>query len=403
MKINWNDKYNTIAIYSFLTCVAIALAITAISEFSIVTGFISRIGEILTPFIYGGVIAFLLNPVMVSIEKKFLPFVFRGKDILKPGGRRALSILLTFVTAILVLTVFFLIVIPQVAVSVLGIVDRIPAYIASLEEIYAQVLHIIPDAELLPTELVDKMEDITKNLLQTVYDLMTRMVPLLFSYTSKVTSSIMNVIVGIIISIYMLIDKERYFAQLKKILYAFCSKSVADRTIAIAHQSNRTFIGFISGKILDSTIIGILCFIGMSIFDMPSAMLVSVIVGITNVIPYFGPFIGAFPGAVIVFLDDPIMSLWFLVFILVLQQFDGNILGPKILGDSTGLSAFWVIFSIMLFGGLFGFIGMVIGVPTFSIVYSLFRTYISYRLEKKNMPTDTAEYASERNKLPKKS
>jgi len=403
MKINWNDKYNTIAVYTFLTCVAIALAITAISEFSIVTGFISRIGEILTPFIYGGVIAFLLNPVMVSIEKRFFPFVFRGKDVLKPSGRRALAILLTFMAAILVLTVFFLIVIPQVAVSVLGIVDRIPAYIASLEEIYGQILSIVPDADLLPQELVDKMEDITKNLLQTVYDLMTRMVPVLFSYTSKITSSIMNVIVGIIISIYMLMDKERYFAQMKKILYAFCSRSVADRTLSIAHQSNRTFIGFISGKILDSTIIGILCFIGMSIFDMPSAMLVSVIVGITNVIPYFGPFIGAFPGALIVFLDNPIMSLWFLVFILVLQQFDGNILGPKILGDSTGLSAFWVIFSIMLFGGLFGFIGMVVGVPTFSIVYSLFRTYISYRLEKKNMPTDTAEYASEHNKLPKKS
>ena len=403
MKINWNDKYNTISVYTFLTCVAIAVAIIAISEFSVVSGFISRVGEILMPFIYGGVVAFLLNPLMVSIEKRFLPLVFRNKPDVNPRGLRALAILLTFLAAILLLTIFFLIVIPQVAVSVLGIVERLPVYIASLEEIYAQALSIIPDAELLPAELVSKAEDITKTLLQKVYDMLTRLVPLLLSYTSKVTSSIMNVIVGIIISIYMLVDKERYFAQMKKILYAFCSKSVADRTIAIAHQSNRTFIGFISGKILDSIIIGILCFIGMSIFDMPSAMLVSVIVGITNVIPYFGPFIGAFPGALIVFLDDPIMSLWFLVFILVLQQFDGNILGPKILGDSTGLSAFWVIFSIMLFGGLFGFIGMVIGVPTFSIIYSLFRTYISYRLEKKNLPTDTAEYASERNKLPKKS
>jgi len=400
MKINWNEKYNTISVYTFLTCVAIVLAFMAISRFSVVAGFVGQIVDILMPFVYGGVVAYLLNPLMTSIEKKFLPFIFRGKKLLKAGALRGLSILLTFVLAVLVLTVFFLIVIPQVAVSVLGIVERIPTYIASLEELYAQVLSIIPDADLLPTELVEKMEDLTKNLLQTVYDLMTRMVPLLFSYTTKITSSVMNVIVGIIISIYMLMDKEKYFAQLKKILYAFFPNHVVNRTIEIAHQSNRTFIGFISGKILDSTIIGILCFIGMSIFDMPSAMLVSVIVGITNVIPYFGPFIGAFPGALIVFLDSPIMALWFLVFILVLQQFDGNILGPKILGDSTGLSAFWVIFSIMLFGGLFGFIGMVIGVPTFSVIYSLLRTYISYRLRRKYLPTETAEYASERNKLP---
>lgn len=399
MKISWNDKYNTISVYTFLTCVAVALAITAISRFSVVLNFFRQVSGILTPFIYGGVLAYLLNPLMSAIEKKIFPAVFRGKN--KPCRRtqRGLAILLTFLAAALILTVFFLIVIPQVAVSVLGIVERIPAYIASLEEIFSKILSIIPDAELLPDALVSKIEDLTKNLLQTVYNLMSRMVPLLFSYTSKVTSSVLNVVVGIIISIYMLADKERFFAQIKKSLYAFFPSSVVNKTMDIAHQSNRTFSGFISGKILDSAIIGIICFVCMTIFQMPSAMLVSVIVAITNIIPYFGPFIGAFPSALIILLDSPIMAFWFLIFILVLQQFDGNILGPKILGNSTGLSAFWVIFSIMIFGGLFGFIGMVIGVPTFSVIYSLFSTFVNYRLRKKNLSTTTADYASDHNKL----
>lgn len=399
MKINWNDKYNTISVYTFLTCVAIALAFTAISCFTVIADMIKQIFDILTPFVYGGVIAFLLNPLMNSIEKRFLPWLFRGKIKLKATALRGASIFLTFLVTVLVLAVFFMIVIPQVAVSVLGIVERIPSYIGSLEEIFSKLLSMIPDAELLPDSLVNKVEDITKNLLQTTYDILSRTVPMLLSYTTRITNSVLNLVVGIIISVYMLADKERYFAQLKKILFALFPSQVVNKTIEIAHQSNRTFIGFISGKILDSAIIGILCFIGMTIFDMPSAMLVSVIVGITNVIPYFGPFIGAFPGALIVFLDSPILSFWFLIFILVLQQFDGNILGPKILGESTGLSAFWVIFSIMIFGGLFGFIGMVIGVPTFSVIYSLFGTFINYRLRKKALSTSTADYASERNKM----
>lgn len=401
MKINWNDKYNTIAMYTFLTCVAIALAFTAISRFSLVMGFLSQISEILTPFIYGGVLAYLLNPLMVNIEKKFLPFVFRSKFKPKQKTLRGLAILLTFLLAALVLAVFFMIVIPQVAVSVMGIVNRIPGYVPVVSEALTRLMDQLPDAELLPAALVSKVEDIAKNLLQTIYTGMSRMVPMLFSYTSRVTTSVLNVVVGVIISVYMLADKERFFAQLKKILYALFPKSIVNKTIEIAHQSNRTFIGFISGKILDSTIIGIICFVCMTVFGMPSAMLVSVIVGLTNIIPYFGPFIGAIPSAVIILLDSPMMAFWFLIFILVLQQFDGNILGPKILGNSTGLTAFWVVFSIMIFGGLFGFIGMVIGVPTFSVIYSLFGTFVNYRLRKKSLSTDTADYASEHNPIKK--
>jgi len=171
------------------------------------------------------------------------------------------------------------------------------------------------------------------------------------------------------------------------------------KLISITHTSNRIFTGFISGKILDSLIIGVLCFIGMSIFNLPMAMLVSVIVGVTNVIPYFGPFIGAIPGALIVFLVDPIKAFWFMLFILALQQFDGNILGPYILGDSIGLPAFWVIFAILVFGSIFGVLGMFIGVPTFAVIYSIIKMWIESRLEKKGMPLSLHEYASEEHPL----
>ena len=391
MKINWNDKYNTIAVYTFLTCGAIALAITAISRFGVLVGVFSQIFGILTPFVYGGVLAYLLNPMLIASEKRLLPKLFGKYLKLKPKTLRGVSVLLTFLVAALLLAVFFMIVIPQVAVSVMGLVNRIPAFIGSLEQIFSIIVSHLPDAEILPDAVVTRLEEITKELLQSAYSYMTSLVPVLFTYTSKVTTSLLNLVVGVIISIYMLLSKERFFAQIKKVLYALFPSGVVNQTMEIAHQSNRTFIGFISGKILDSAIIGVLCFICMTLFGMPSAMLVSVIVGFTNVIPYFGPFIGAFPSALIILLDDPIMAFWFLLFILVLQQFDGNILGPKILGDSTGLSAFWVIFSIMLFGGLFGFIGMVIGVPTFSVIYSLFRTFINYRLRKKSMSQQTSD------------
>ena len=223
--------------------------------------------------------------------------------------------------------------------------------------------------------------------------------PLVFNVTKNLTTGLTNLVLGIIISVYFLVGKERFFAQIKKFLYALLPKDLVGRLIDITHTSNRIFSGFISGKILDSLIIGILCFVGMSIFRMPMAMLVSVIVGVTNIIPYFGPFIGAIPSALIVFLVDPIKALWFVVFVVCLQQFDGNILGPRILGDSIGMPAFWVVFSILLFGGYLGVLGMFIGVPTFAVIYSIFKLWTEGRLSRKNLPVDTKSYASKEHPL----
>ena len=227
------------------------------------------------------------------------------------------------------------------------------------------------------------------------YTFLTQVLPNLFGGVMRFTSGLLNVVVGIIIAVYLLLSKEVFYAQVKKLMFAFFPRRAAQAVLNLTHDSNAIFCGFISGKIVDSAIIGVLCFIGCSVLQMPYTVLVSFIVGVTNVIPYFGPFIGAIPSIFIIMIDDPIKSLIFAVFILILQQLDGNVIGPKILGDSTGLSAFWVLFAVTFFGGLFGFVGMLIGVPTFAVIYSLIRNIAEYKLGKKGMKTKTPDYAAQ--------
>ena len=203
-----------------------------------------------------------------------------------------------------------------------------------------------------------------------------------------------NLIIGFIISIYVLASKETFAGQSKKIIYAIFHRKNANNIIEAGRFINKTFMGFISGKIIDSAIIGCLCFIGTTLIGTPHALLVSVIVGVTNIIPFFGPFLGAIPCLLLILIIEPIQALYFVFFIFFLQQLDGNVIGPKILGDSTGLSGFWVIFSITLFGGLYGVGGMIIGVPFCAIVYAGVRMLVNNRLEKKSMNTDTSLYVT---------
>ena len=205
-------------------------------------------------------------------------------------------------------------------------------------------------------------------------------------------AAVKNIVIGIFAAAYLMGNRKKFAAQGKKLIYSFVKVPVANGILDEINYINRVFGGFIDGKLLDSLIIGILCFIIMNFLNMPYSMLISVIVGVTNIIPFFGPFIGAIPSALIILTDSPIKCVYFLILILVLQQFDGNFLGPKILGDSTGLSSFWVLFSILLFGGLMGFVGMVIGVPTFAVIYDLIKKYSNWMLRKKKLATDTAVY-----------
>jgi predicted PurR-regulated permease PerM len=242
----------------------------------------------------------------------------------------------------------------------------------------------------------DQFEDIKNALISFVNGLIPKIGDIFLKLKDSAIS-LVNIIkdffVGIIVAIYFLLDKEHFQAQMKKVVYAIFPQRFSEGFFRVCDHTNRSLSGFISGKIIDSIIIGILCFICMTIMQLDYTLLISVIVGVTNIIPVFGPFFGAIPSALLLLMTSPKQVIPFVILIIVLQQLDGNVIGPKILGSSTGLSAFWVMFAILLGGGLFGFGGMLLGVPIFAVIYSLIEEFINFLLERKNMSTNTADYA----------
>ncbi len=388
LKIDWNRKYTTIAVYAFLVIAAGLFLSAFLNNFGYFKTQLTGTARLLQPFLVGFVLAYLLNPLLKWSERTLKP------RVKKPRLLRGLGLLLTYLLTVVFLVLFFWIIIPQVITSITHLSRNLSRYLDSIDLWVKQMIETLP-LNSLPEQITESLNDVITQL----YRMMASILPWVLSVAGGLTSSIFSFIMGIIISLYMLSNKERFFAQIKKTLYAFFPVAAVDSIIDITRDGNKKFSGFISGKLLDSLIIGIICFVGMSIFKMPYALLVSMIVGITNVVPYFGPFIGAVPSFLIILTADPVKALWFILFVFVLQQFDGNILGPRILGETTGLSAFWVIFAILFFGNRMGFMGMLIGVPLFAVIYTVFGGIVHHRLAKKGMPTATAEYASDKHEL----
>lgn len=351
--------------------------------------------DILKPIIYGLAFAYLLHPIVVTIEERLTPIL--GKKMKKEGADRRLARIIGIAIALIVTIAFIVtmcnLIIPELYNSIKNMIYTVPSQLntwmikLNSMETDNSTLGIIAENIIkqgteyfqtwLKTDLLKQINIIMSNLTVGVV---------------RIIGEILNIVIGLIVSIYVLNSKELFASQCKKIIYAIMTPGHANMTLHIARKSNKIFGGFIIGKIIDSLIIGILCFIGLSILKMPYTLLVSVIVGVTNVIPFFGPYIGAIPCAVLILLEDPTKGIYFIIFIFLLQQLDGNVIGPKILGDATGLSAFWVIFSILLGGGLFGFVGMIMGVPTFAVIYYIVAMIIDQRLEKKKLPTTSNEY-----------
>ena len=403
MKLNMNKKYTTIAVYAFLVIAAAITFFFVISEHSVVGRMAGTFFGLMTPFIYGAALAYVLNPVLNWLEKKVFPKVFG--DRVSKRSRRGLGVLLTFLFGCAVVALFLAVLIPQIVESIDNLAQSIYAFLPQAQNFLNDLIAQYGTNEMLVDVLSMLGVDISdpsmalQRLATRSYTFLTQVLPNLFGGVMRFTSGLLDVVVGIIIAIYLLLSKEIFYAQVKKLLFAFFPRRVAQATLNLTHDSNTIFCGFISGKILDSAIIGVLCFIGGSVLQMPYTVLVSFIVGVTNVIPYFGPFIGAIPSIFIIMIADPLKSLVFAVFVLILQQLDGNIIGPKILGDSTGLSAFWVIFAVTFFGGLFGFVGMLIGVPTFAVIYALVRNFAEFKLGKKGLKTQTPDFASQENPI----
>lgn len=400
MKIEWNKRYTTIAAYTLIVLVIGVLLYQVLNNFSYFKNILQVVFKLLLPFVYGFSFAYIFNPILNWFEKKLFPWISRKKMSRK--ACRYVGVLCTVIVSLLLIGFLIGMIIPQLAVSVANIISQITVYAANVRDIIVGFISKFQNSDtFLPIveNMMSYIEELVRGFMGMLSDSFGGIINATISTTITITSTIVNVFIGFVIAVYVWISKETFFAQLKKMLYAFLPNSAVERLLGLANTANFVFSGFIIGKIIDSLIIGVICYIGMTILRMPFALLISVLVCVTNVIPYFGPFIGAIPSILLLLFVDPVKSLWFTVFIIVLQQIDGNIIGPKILGESTGLSAFWVIFAVTVFGGLMGFVGMIIGVPLFAVIYAIIKEASENRLRKKEMATETYAYASESNPL----
>ena len=352
---------------------------------------VSTLTGILMPFIYGAVIAYLLKPVCNTIEaflRRFIPEKWNGLI-------SALSIAATILFGLLVIYALLMMIIPQLVSSVTALYYTAQANITKFVR-WANHVEFVESNQFINDALNSAYRALNVNLDNLDSWIKSNLMPSMQNIVSgvgigvlSVVTWVKNLVIGIIVAVYMLASRKRFVQQAKLILYSLLKPRWAELIIEEVKYADKMFGGFINGKIMDSAIIGVLCYIGCMIFKFPSALLVSVIIGVTNVIPFFGPFIGAVPATLLILIQDPIKALWFILFVLVLQQLDGNVIGPKILGNTTGLSSFWVLFAILLFGGLWGFVGMIIGVPLFAVIM---QKLVFFGLRKHNETTLLNEY-----------
>lgn len=399
MKFKLNNKYVRWGLTAFLVlAAAITFYYFVFHSSNIAAGFHTII-DVLMPVVFGMAIAYLLTPILNFLEGRVLIPLFDKLKIKKTAKRksviRGIGILITVFLFLAMLYALVAMLISQIVPSVEGIISNFDSY---TDNVITWINQIFKDDTELGKYATKTIDGILAELEKWLKDIIPTTVALIRTISVSVMnmlSVIWDFVIGFIISIYVLASKERFAGQIKKIIFALFERDIANITIRNFRFTHRTFIGFLGGKVIDSICIGILCFIGTSIMKTPYPALVSVIIGVTNVIPFFGPFLGAIPSTILIFVVDPMHPLncvYFVIFVLVLQQFDGNVLGPKILGDSTGLTGFWVIFAITLFGGLYGVLGMIVGVPIFAVIYAAVKAIISTLLENKKLPKESEEY-----------
>ena len=386
---------------AFLTVCAVLVFFDTFYQNGVLQRFLSKLASILAPVLYGAAIAYLLTPVMSWLEKAIRAGWKRlfPKRELKPrsGGLRLVSILLTEAVVIFLLYLLMSVLIPQLVDSVTTLINNAEAY---YRKVYTWANGLLDSeneiavwlAGLITERYTDGMAFLTDKVLPWAQKAVVPLTNGIWSGIRGAVGFAFDLIVGIIVSIYLMGMKEKSLARCCKAVYAVLPEKKADAVMRGTRTADHIFSGFVRGKLLDSLIIGIICFIGCSLMNMPYTPLVSVVVGVTNVIPFFGPFLGAVPSAFLILLVSPKQCLIFVIFIVVLQQFDGNILGPKILGDATGISSFWVIVAILVGGGFGGVLGMFLGVPVFACVQELVKFLMDRRLRRRDMPTEAYAY-----------
>ena len=396
----WDKKYLYWGITAFCVIACAILFFMALNYIDLVGRALKNLMRILSPFIWGLVLTYLLHPLVRTLEGKvFRPLFARlfAKSKRHSGRRlaRGLSVLLSEICLLAIVTGLFFLIIPQLYSSIETIVTNSPVYIERLTEWASKFLTDYPELRSYVTDLLGDMnEDIMGWLQTTVLPRLGSLLSNVSTGVRYVVTAVYNLVIGIIVSVYLLSDLDTYKANSKRVLYSLLTPEAARKLLDGLQFTDRTFIGFLNGKLLDSAIIGVICYIFCAIVNMPYALLVSVMVGVTNIIPFFGPFIGAVPSVIIILMVSPPKALVFILFVIILQQVDGNFIGPKILGSSVGINGFWVMFAIVMGAGLFGFWGMLLGVPVFVVIYTTVNNSIERKLRRSDLPHTTEEFRS---------
>ncbi|MDD4642233.1 MAG: AI-2E family transporter [Erysipelotrichaceae bacterium] len=377
IKIEETTKQNIIALT--ISGAILILFFLAIDNIDFIKVFISRSSSILISFILGFFIAFVLSPLNKMIEGQLIK-LFKNKT----RACRIVSSMISLIIGMTLFTFFVILALPQLVDSLLKIMDILPNYLEMAENISDELLLKLN----VDQTLADVIASYSDDLFSSFMDLASKYLPEIVNYSIIFGSTVLKFLISLIIALYIMIDKERFALQFTKMSYAFLNKPQADELLNLSRVSSNVFNRFIIGKALDSLIIGAFAYLGLTLMNMPFALLLSLIIGVTNMIPVFGPFIGAIPGIFILFIIDPIMVVWFIVFVLILQQIDGNIIGPAILGDSLGLPTLWIMFAIVVGGGFYGVLGMFFGVPVFGVIYFYIKRATERRLIKKNILLD---------------
>lgn len=378
-KFSKNNTYYTIALYAIAVVTVCTLIIKIIINWDSTSSTVSHILDVLHPFILGLLFAYFLNPLAKAINHG-LGHLTKSKY---PGIRKAASILLSYIIVLgLIITSLFYI-IPQIADSLTQITSFVNSAQSGYNQLMDKLLHLEASHPEWELEGITKgIQEIPDKLMEFLTTSLPALLPTIYNTSMSVISGVLNALIAFMVSIYMLIDKHQLINNGKRVVYAMLGSKNGDKLLKGASECNRIFGSFIIGKLIDSLIIGILCMIAMSALKLPYALIISVIVGVTNMIPYFGPFIGAVPGILLLLFVDLKYAFIFTLLIIVLQQFDGLFLGPKILGNSTGLRPLWIIFAITVGGSLAGVLGMFLGVPTVAVIAYILNYFLEKRLNR---------------------
>ena len=346
-----------------------------VNNMSTFLGYISSFLKILSPLIIGAVLAFIINLFLRFYEKKVFVNV---KDKWKKA-KRPVCVIMSYLTFSLIVFIIVRFISPRLEESIKTLTSSIPSYVNSISDFFYSLTLENKITEELWNKVIENFGLIITNASQ----FLNTALPKIFNVTKTVTSSVFDVFIGLVFSVYMLLSKEKLVGILKKVLRAHTKEEFSQSVIGVFRKANKIFRSFVGGQLTEAAILAVLCYIGMSIFKMPYAPLISVIIGISSIVPVIGAIVGTIPCALLILLENPMMAIWFVIFIVLLQQFEGNVIYPRVVGSAIGISGFWVLLAVTLGGGLFGISGILLGVPLMAVVYSVYGGYVNKKIEGK--------------------